>query len=63
MTRQCKKCNEVKDINSFPDTVTLSKSYECKECRSIYLKTYYRRNKERIMDNMRLRRKRAAKKK
>ena len=56
MKRNCKKCNQTKDINLFPDMVDLNKSHDCKECRGLYLSTYYLANKQRIRDNERLRR-------
>jgi hypothetical protein len=59
--RTCKKCNTPKDLNEFCDMVNLSKSYDCKECRNAYTREYYKRNKERIIDNNRLYRNRAKK--
>jgi len=57
--RTCKKCNKEKDLKDFCDTVILSKSYDCKECRNAYTKAYALLNKERIRSNERIRRNRA----
>jgi len=57
--RDCKKCKQTKPLNDFCDMVNLGKSYDCKECRNNYTRTYYQANKQRINDNEKLRRKRA----
>lgn len=57
--RNCKKCKQTKLIEQFCDMVNLSKGYECKECRSLYINAYYLANKQRIRDNEKIRRGRA----
>ncbi len=43
--KRCKKCSIEKDNNFFPKTGNI-----CKECKSIYIKKYYKNNKEKILD-------------
>jgi hypothetical protein len=54
--RECKKCHVKKELEQFNDMINLGKSYDCKECRALYNKTYQATNKIRIRENERIRR-------
>ena len=54
--RECKKCGAKKELNQFNDMVNLGKSYDCKECRASYNKTYQSKNKIRIRETEKIRR-------
>jgi hypothetical protein len=57
--KACKKCNAVKPLTEFNDTVILTKRSDCKTCQSAYTTAYYFANKQRIRNNAKLRRNRA----
>lgn len=56
-TKTCKDCKISKPLESFNDANyegpdgKLAKTGNCKECQSKYFKSYYEKNKQRIIDN------------
>ena len=52
MPKQCKNCNEIKDLDLFPNHKSNldGKAGSCKSCTSTYMKKYYQKNKARLQE-------------
>ena len=57
-TKICTKCKLPKKLSEFNETSNINLSYrsDCKECQKKYSKEHYDNNKQRYLDNQKIRR-------